>query len=193
MNDYFTFKGISCATCGIVVTELPEIILAAERVTFTDVPGRSGSLTSLEGTDVYADITYTIQCYVDDTSNVANIAKFFKGSGKLVLPNRPGGYYEGRVINQIPFEKILRGNAPRSFAVNFRLKPFFHLDSGDTSVSIPTSGTTLTNPTGFISKPLITIVGSGDIGFLVGSQVMALTGITSGVTLDSESGEAYYT
>ncbi len=44
MKDYIIWKGINSRTVGITVTELPEIILPEERVTFTDVPGLSGSL-----------------------------------------------------------------------------------------------------------------------------------------------------
>ena len=117
MKDFIIWKGINSRTIGITVTDLPEIILPEERVTFTDVPGLSGSLAQTEGVDVYKDITLAVKCYCPDPSpaTVAAIAAYFRGAGRLELPNRPDGYYKARVVNQIPFAKILRGNAARMF------------------------------------------------------------------------------
>ncbi len=119
------------------------------------------------------------------------IAAYFRGSGRLELPNRPDGYYEARVVNQIAFAKILRGNTPRTFSVSFRCKPFLHLYSGEAEQVI-TSGSFLLNPTGIQGKPLISIAGSGDITLLVGMQIIELEGIENGIILDSELQEAYW-
>ena len=193
MKDYIIWKGVNSRTVGITVTELPEIVLPEERVTFTDVPGLSGSLTQTEGTDVYKDITLSVKCYCPSPTpqSVQAIAGYFRGSGRLELLNRPDGYYEARVINQIPFTKILRGNTPRTFTVSFRCKPFLRLYSGETEQEV-TSGSFLLNPTGIQAKPLITITGSGDITLLVGTRIIQLTDIEDGITLDSELQEAYY-
>ncbi|MCR4622877.1 MAG: hypothetical protein K5663_12430 [Clostridiales bacterium] len=193
MRDYITWKGINSHTVGITVTELPEIILPEERVTFTDIPGLSGSLAQTEGTDVYKDITLAVKCYCPSPTPqaVQAIAGYFRGSGKLELPSRPDGYYEARVVNQIQFAKILRGNTPRSFSVNFRCKPFLRLYSGETKQEV-TSSSFLLNPTGIQARPLITITGSGDITLLVGTKIIQLTDIGNGITLDSELQEAYY-
>ena len=58
MMDWFEWNGVRCTQYGIHVLEQPSITIPSERVTFTDVPGRSGSLTQLEGDDVYDDISY---------------------------------------------------------------------------------------------------------------------------------------
>ena len=193
MKDYIIWKGINSRTVGITVTELPEIILPEKRVTFTDIPGLSGSLAQTEGVDVYKDITLAVKCYCPEPTPaaVAMIAGFFRGAGRLELPNRPDGYYEARVVNQIPFAKILRGNSPRTFTVNFRCKPFLHLYSGGTEATV-SSGISQHNPKGIQSKPLITITGSGDITLLIGTQIIQLSGIEDGIVLDSELQEAYY-
>ena len=193
MRDYITWKGINSRTVGITVTELPEIVLPEERVTFTDVPGLSGSLTQTEGMDVYKDITLVVKCYClsPTPQSIQAIAAYFRSGGRLELPNRPEGYYEARVINQIQFAKILRGNTSRSFSVNFRCKPFLRLYSGETEQEVA-SGSFLLNPTGVQAKPLITVTGSGDITLLVGTRIIQLSGIEDGIVLDSELQEAYY-
>ena len=193
MRDYITWKGINSRTVGITVIELPEIILPEERVTFTDIPGLSGSLAQTEGTDVYKDITLAVKCYLPSPTPqaVQAIAGYFRGGGRLELPSRPDGYYEARVVNQIQFAKILRGNAPRSFTVNFRCKPFLRLYSGEAEQEV-TSGSFLLNPSGIQAKPLITITGSGDITLLACTRIIQLSGIEDGIVLDSELQEAYY-
>ena len=193
MKDYIIWKGINSRTVGITVTELPEIILPEERVTFTDVPGLSGSLVQTEGVDVYKDITLTEKCYCPDPTpeDVSVIAAYFRGNGRLELPNRPDGYYEARVVNQIAFAKILRGNTPRTFSVKFRCKPFLYLYSGEAEQVI-TSGSFLLNPTGIQAKPLISILGSGDITLLLGTRIIELGGIENGIILDNELQEAYW-
>ena len=193
MKDYIIWKGINSKTVGITVTDLPEIILPEEHVTFTDIPGLSGSLAQTEGVDVYKDITLAVKCYIQNPTAqaVQAVASFFRGSGRLELPSRPDGYYEARVVNQIAFTKILRGNTPRTFTVNFRCKPFLHLYSGETEETVR-SGDFLHNPTGIQAKPLFTITGSGDITLLVGTQIIQLNGIEGGIVLDSELQEAYW-
>lgn len=196
MNDYIIYNGTnSHDVADLVITELPEMVIPEERVTFTDVPGLSGSLTQTQGTDVYHDRTLAVECYLRQPTadNIDKVAAYFRGAGKLYLPNRPDGYYEARVINQISFRKILRGRSPRSFTVNFRCKPLFRLYSGETDQTIATSGASITNPSTVQAKPKITIAGSGDVTLMVGgTQIVELTGIEEGIVLDSEIQEAYW-
>ena len=93
MNDWFSWNGKKCTEYGIHVLEQPPITIPAERATFTNVPGRPGSLTMLEGDDVYDDLILTAQCMVSDPGNIRNIASYLKGSGKVAFANRPGGFY----------------------------------------------------------------------------------------------------
>ena len=113
MNDWFSWNGKKCTEYGIHVLEQPPITIPAERATFTNVPGRPGSLTTLEGDDVYDDLILTAQCMISDPSRISDIAAYLKGSSTVTFANRPGGFYFARIVNQIPFEKILRGNPHR--------------------------------------------------------------------------------
>ena len=154
------------------------------------VPGRPGSLTTLEGEDVYEDVVLTAQCFLADPMKIPAIAAWLKGSGKVAFANRQGGFYHARVANQISFEKILRGNPHRSFAVNFRCKPFWY-QSNVESVTLTASTSTITNPGSVYSEPVITVYGSGDITLMVGTDIVELEGISGSITLDSQIHEAY--
>ena len=189
-NDWFEWNGVKCTAKGIHVLEQPPVTVPAERVTYTNVPGRPGSMTTLEGEDVYDDMILTAQCIVADPTQIPVIAGWLKGSGTVTFANRPGGFYYARISNQIPFEKILRGNPHRSFSVNFRCKPFWY-QAGVQPITVTTSGSTITNPGTVYSEPVITVNGSGDITLMVGTKIIELTGITSSITIDSVLQEAY--
>ena len=191
MQDWFDFNGVRCTTKGIHVSEQPPITIPEERATFTDVPGRSGSLTQLEGDDVYKDLTLAATCFISSTANIDQVISYLKGSGKVTFANRQGGFYYGRIVNQIPFEKILRGNPHCSFSVNFRCKPFLYLNSGSTPVTVARSGNFVTNPGCVASEPVITITGSGDITLMVGMQIIELSDVDGTITIDSELQETY--
>ena len=188
MNDWFEWNGVRSTEYGVHVLEQPVLTLPNERATFVDVPGRSGSLTVLEGESVYDDLVLTAQCIVENTERYEEIAAFLKGSGRVTFANRPEGYYEARIVNQIPFEKILRGNPHRSFAVNFRCKPFWYAESVPT-ITVTKSGTFVTNP-GY-AEPKITVVGSGSITLMVALTIVELEGIAGNITLNSALQEAY--
>ena len=190
MTDYFIWNGVDCRQYGIHVSELPPITIPLERSTQTNVPGRPGSLTQLEGEDVYDDMILTATCFISDPAQIPAIAAWLKGSGTVTFANRTGGYYKARIANQIPFEKVLRGNPHCTFAVNFRCFPFFYAASGD-DITITTSGTTITNPGNVYSEPKITLTGSGDITLMVGTTIVELTGITGNIVIDSALQEAY--
>ncbi|MGI6700763.1 MAG: hypothetical protein ACOX6G_10705 [Christensenellales bacterium] len=190
MNDYFLWNGVDCRQYGIHVTEQPPITIPAERSTQTNVPGRPGSLTQLEGEDVYDDIILTAICFVADPAQIPAIAAWLKGKGTVTFANRTGGHYKARVANQIPFEKVLRGNPHCSFAVNFRCFPFWYKENV-ADITITASGSALTNPGSVYSEPIMTVYGSGDITLMVGMAVIELTGISGSIVLNSVLKEAY--
>lgn len=190
MQDYFLWNGVDCRTYGIHVTNQPPITIPLERSTQTNVPGRPGSLTQLEGDDVYDDMILTATCFISDPAQIPAIAAWLKGSGTVTFANRTGGHYKARIVNQIPFEKVLRGNPHCTFAVNFRCYPFFFAEDVD-DITVTTSGTVVTNPGSVYSEPLITLTGSGDIILMVRTTIVELTDITSGIVLDCALQEAY--
>lgn len=189
MNDWFSWNGVRCTEFGIHVSEQPPITLPSERATFTNVPGRSGSLTTLEGDEVYDDLLLTATCFISDPSRIPEIAAWLRGSGTVTFANRQGGFYHARVVNQISFEKILRGNPHRSLAVNFRCQPFWYMADVQ-PITLTTSGTFVNNPGSVSSEPVITVYGSGEVTLMVGMTIVELE-ISGSITLDTPLMEAY--
>jgi len=197
MNDWFEWNGIRSSEYGIVVTELPPPTVPAERVNFTNIPGKSGSLTTLEGDYVYDDLILTATCVISDPTRIPEIAGWLQGSGKVTFANREGGFYFARVTNQIPFEKILRGNPHRMFAVTFRCKPFWYkanlpITNITGRLGTASGSSSITNPGNVPSEPIITLTGNGDITLIIGLTIVELSGISGSITLDSTLQEAYH-
>ena len=190
MTDYFIWNGVDCRTKGIHVSELPPITIPLERSKQINVPGRPGSLTQLEGDDVYDDMILTATCFIADPAQIPAIAAWLKGKGTVTFANRTGGHYNARIANQIPFEKVLRGNPHCSFAVNFRCYPFWYQENVS-DVTITSSGDTITNPGSVYSEPLITVYGSGNITLMIGTTIVELTNVSSSIVLDCALKEAY--
>lgn len=189
MNDWFSWNGVRCTEYGIHVSEQPPVTLPSERATFTNVPGRSGSLTTLEGDEVYDDLLLTATCFISDPSRIPEIAAWLRGSGTVTFANRQGGFYHARIVNQISFEKILRGNPHRSFAVNFRCKPFWYMADVQ-PITLTASGTFVNNPGSVSSEPVITVYGNGEVTLMVGMTIVELE-VSSSITLDTPLMEAY--
>lgn len=191
MKDWIEYKGVKCTAKGIHVTEYPVTVIPAERLIFTNVPGRSGALTQKEGRQVYDDVTLSFKFYCADPTPILNdIAAYFSGNGDLRYPYRPGYHYKARVINQIPLQKVIRERPNRTFTVNFRCKPFAYKDDVQ-DVTLTQSMTNVNNPCSAESEPVITVNGYGNITLLVGAQLIELHDVDGSITLNSELREAY--
>ena len=108
----------------------------------------------------------------------------------MTFANRTGGYYKARIVNQIPFEKVLRGNPHCSFVVNFRCYPFWYQENV-ADITVTTSGTMITNPGSVYAEPIITVYGSGDITLMVGTTIVELENISGSIVVDCVLKEAY--
>ena len=191
LNDWFEWNGERSTAHGVYVQEQPPITMPKDRSTQTTIPGRPGSLTKLEGDDVYDDLTLTATCFIRDPALIPDITAWLKGGGTVAFANRPGGFYHARVSNQIPFEKILRGNPHCSFAVNFRCSPPFWYVSNPDEVTITTSSYVLVNPGSIYAEPIIHVYGSGDATIIVNDTFVELEGIEDSIVLNSVIQEAY--
>lgn len=188
-QNYFIWNGRKSTEFGVYVDEQPSITMPTERTVQQTIPGRPGTLTKLEGEDVYEDLVLSVKCVMKNAERIREIMGWLKGSGKVVFPVREGGFYYARVANQIPFDKVMRGRENRTFAITFRCGPFWYVEDEE-DVTLTGSGTVENEGTVY-SEPVIEVTGTGDGVLMVGSTMVELTGMTGSVTIDSELMEAY--
>lgn len=138
---------------------------------------------------MYDDMLLTCTCFIENTNRLTEIAAWLRGSGTVTFANRQGGFYYARVVNQIEFEKILRGHPNRTFAVTFRCQPFFNMTADN--ITVTTFGTFIANPGRIASEPVINVTLSGDAEITIGGYMFSLTGVTGTVTIDTPKLECY--
>lgn len=190
MADWFLFCGIKSTALGVYVTMYPPITLPEERVEFVEVPGRSGSLTVMQGDVVYDDVLLSVECLMKDLSQLDQMSAWLRGAGDLVLGNRPGTYYKARVVNQIELTKLVRGRPHRTFSVVFRCAPFRYLYPVPKAITFNAPGD-ITNPGTVYAEPIITVTGNGDIDLLIGGKVLQLASVSGSITIDVPARLAY--
>ena len=183
--DNFIFKDISSENFNIIVNSLPPISKPTMRVQETIIDGVDGSLIEELGYESYEKkIKITIT-----KNNVDEIIKWLNGEGNLVLSNESDKYYKANVIGQINFERLMK-YLPTE--VTFRVQPFKY-KLNEESIELTESGSV--NNLGLEkSKPIIKIVGSGNVEFLVNDSLIftyTFPEEDSEVIIDSEKEDAY--
>jgi phage-related protein len=196
MADWFDFKGVRSTVNGVRVIEFPPFTLPEERVESQTILGRSGSLTTVEGDDVYNDIVLSIYCFVEDLTHINQISTWLRGEGSLLLGNMTDHYYKARAVNQLSLSKILRNYEHRTFSAIFRCKPYRYVYPAIPSTEL-INGETITNPGNIDSEPVYIIVATGGptdvISLNVGGKTINITGLNGSMTIDVEAGVAYET
>lgn len=186
---WFEWNGVRSTEYGIYVDTPPPITMPIERVSYTNVPGKSGALTQTEGEDVYEDLILTAQCVMKEGSRIPEIMRWLKGEGKVAFANRKGGFYYARVNNLIPFDKIMRGRENRAFPIVFRCKPFWYANEEE-EIAL-TKGGIIENAGSVYAEPILTVYGSGDGALTIGENTVELTGMAGSMTINSELEECY--
>ena len=135
----------------------------------------------------------TCTCTVSDPSKIYALAGWLRGSGTVTFADRDGGFYYATIANQIPFDKILKGNPHRTFAVNFRCKPFWYMSDPEPVIIPVDLSTTFTfdNPGNVPSEPVIHVTGTGEITLMIGATIIELSDMDGTITIDSQLQEAY--
>lgn len=203
MIDWFAWNGKRCTDYGMHVLQQPSIVSPQERVERVEIPGHSGSLTLLEGDNVYDDINLSCSCVIDEPftsidgslDRISAITGWLRGDGVVTFANRKTGYYKGRIANQISFDKIVRGNPHMSFSVQFQCNPYFNLFSGETPQIIQgVDGVAqLFNPGNVPSQPLLKIESSNEGTIMCGTSSMLISDLSDigYMYLDCEAKVAY--
>ena len=183
-----TFKGTTSSSKNVTVLKYPEIVKPTLRVETVKVPGRDGELT-LSGMPSYEAMVLECECMVPSVDKISAAAAWLTGRGDLVLGNDPTYAYDAQVIDEIRFEKILRGHAHRKFTVPFLCHPLKKAAATEANIELTAAGTV--NNIGHVpSRPLIKIHGSGNVVLAVGAYSLAITGISTSILIDSDLGMA---
>ncbi len=197
----FTYNGVSSLDMGLRIESKSVFSAPQYEKKFQPIPGRDGDLILPNGRYQNVQITYSV--FLPAKTLLELQEKLT--AVKAWLYTEPDRYHELRdtydadcfrravISTQLDIEDQL--NKIGMFTVSFSCLPFKYLDSGQETVTITNSGTTLTNPTAFATKPLICVYGSGEGRITVqssaGSQRWDLSDISGHIAIDSEQMNCY--
>lgn len=175
---------------GIKIKTRPSIPLAERRVTYTEIMGRSGSLTYDDNT--YKDITIAVECYLVDKELINSIydikAWLSGGVGELIFSFDDERKYIAQVVNKIDIVQSFK--ILGSFTIIFNCQPFGY--AIDNSIATLSASQGIINNIGTKeSNPTIKIYGNGTIDLTINSETIHLTNVVDYITIDSDLMDCY--
>lgn len=191
-----TFGGVTSDSVGVTVERYPSLDRPQRKVERFSVPGRSGDIIMVQ--DAWENYEQDYEIFAGSRSFGAAPAAFisvadwlYSKSGYQRLEDTYEPDYYRLACFEGPFEVE---NALSQFGratITFNCQPQRFLKSGETAVTLTTS-TTMSNPTSFTAKPVITVHGSGSGTITCGYKALTISSITDGMIIDSEKQDAYY-
>lgn len=186
MIPYFIWNGVNSIEKKIIVNELPPTTRAAKRIIENEIPGRSGKVFFDDNT--YDTFVYQIACTLAPGFDVRDVSNWLSGTGKLTISLEPGKFYEGIIINQIDFKKVM--HVFREFAIEFELQPFaYSVDEMEHNFIVP--GTIYITQSTTDILPYIKVEGNGAVTISINNKSQIINDIDGYIELNSQLEEAY--
>ena len=184
---WFNFLDKNCNDFGIVVEKYPSLFIPVKSFEKVSIAGNDKA-EYREGT--YEPIILSIECYLKDRSpqKIREISKWLnsKSEGKLILGSDPNFYYNARIINAIPINKVI--NLFGRFVIQFECEPFMY--NLEEEVITITSNTEIENKGITVSKPIYKVYGSGAT-LKVNNKEFNIYSINDYIEIDTELMECY--
>lgn len=191
MND-ISFRGVSVSSMtGVAVQKMPSHKKAASRFTEYSIPGRDGTVHINEGYDSIELIAYLILTGANASARQL-VNAWADGTGKLILSDDTTKCYIGSVLKGVEWNRDEVGGVYYDTAkIVFKCDPYMY-EATDRQETI-TTDTNLLNLGDAVSRPLITVYGTGDVGFAINNKQVEITEmeLLDPVTIDAETGYVY--
>lgn len=186
MSNYCILNGIySNELTGLLVSSLPPISKPLMRTQIETIDGRDGDIVTNLGYSAY-DKQMEIGLY--GAYDIDEIIAFFASEGTVTFSNEADKYYLYTIVDQIDFDRLVRY---RTATVTFHVQPYKYDYTG--TIDATTFPILVGNAGNVISKPILTIYGSGDITVSLNSnQIFSIAlGDYEYITIDTNAMEAY--
>lgn len=190
----FTYRGVSSADMGLIITGTPHIVSPERDVEFISVPGRSGDVIKDNRRFKNTPITYPVSLITDGepielmASKIKAWLQSEVGYFRLEDTYDPLYYRMAAYNGSLDIEDKARKIGITS--ISFNCKPFKYRHDGDRLTEIA-QATTIKNPEAWESLPHITIYGSGAVTLLVNNRSFYISDINEYIEIDSELQSAF--
>ena len=186
MMPWFTWKGENSYANGLWINKLPPIIRAAERVNEIMIPGREGTLTMLEGEDIYDPVIKKCVVIARNSMDLQHVLGWLRGSGEVTFSNEHDKKYFARIASEVSFSRI--GNDLCQATVVFYCKPYkARLNDGQDAKTF-TSSEQMYNPGDVASRPTVSITGTGaDVTVTIAGNSMTFNNLNGTINVDCDA------
>ena len=178
-QSYFIWNNVDCRSMGITSRGHAPIIRPEERVEHTEIPGRSGDLTMLQGEQIYNSYIQTVTFSAAGGFRVRNIYRWLRGAGYVTFSGEPDRKQQARVIGVMTLTKHSRRSDWWEGEVQFYCDPLKE-NLTEAPETITTSGSTVKNLGDVPARPLLAVTASGTtVEVAAGGNTLTITGATS--------------
>ena len=185
---WIEFKGIKSSDMGVRIVGAQSYTSGLRRGSEEAVAGKNGYTWLSDETREQYDIKRI--CRVN-ASKWRAVKSWLSGSGALRFSGEADAQYEARIIAKIDYKQLCPGEDPiYEFTVAFTVQPDPYVYPPADIFVATAEGQELPTPENAYALPRITIIGSGDFSLTIGNQTVYFAGITDGIILDSELGDA---
>lgn len=189
----FTYKGISSADFNIIITNTNQLSSPERNVEIIEVDGKNEALIIDKGN--YKPFKLEFECVIDsEDTNINELSRNIKHwlqndytYNDLVLSDDYDYSYEAVCINKLDIIEVVEEVG--EFQITFLCKPLRKHKSGEKKITLTSNATIYNNY--MTSKPIIKVLGSGDITLNINDQKVILKGIDGEIVLDCEVMNAY--
>ena len=182
MMPWFVWKGKnSIGDFGLWIGKLPKRVKPEERNEQIEIPGRAGSLTMLEGDDIYSSYSSEMTVIARNTLQMDEIIDWLRGSSDLILSTDTEKARSAQIVGEVAFERD--GNNLQQAVIPFVFQPFRKQIKPET-VTFTGASKTIYNPGDVASRPVVSITGSGTVTVAINGQQMSFTLGSSAVTIN---------
>lgn len=191
MRNYIILNGVNSNTLtGLLISKLPPITKPKQRTQTEEIDGRDGDIVTTLGYSAY-DKSVDIGLYGD--FDIEDVMTYFNSKGTVTFSNEEDKYYNYQIVEQIDFDKLIRFKTAK---VRMHVQPFkYSTVEGTRTFNITSEEEiTINNSGNYVSKPVISITGSGTINLSVNGYevlVIELGEDSTTITIDTANMEAY--
>lgn len=187
---WFEYKGIKSSDLGIVVEKMPSIVIPSNTFKEIDIPDAEVK-TSVSGR--LEGFTYAFECRLNEVnpSKYREIAKWLRneeGNDKLIRSDEDDKYYRAKVINNIPFDKVIKKYT--RFIVYFECEPYAYSNTEEI-ITLTNKSNILLNPGIYESRPYMKLYGNGQLQIRVNGVDITLNSVVGYIEIDSSIFECF--
>lgn len=199
MNGEITWAGTTLSSLAtnwvngdVLIEHAPETNRPARKLDRYEVPGRNGDVIVPQSAWENVTRAYDLVVYGGDydkmTADLMSWLYAPEGYQRLTDTFDTAVYRKAYVSNETDIENIMTTDGRCTVA--FECDPRRFLTSGESTTTI-TGTDSITNPTAFEARPVMTVHGSGSATIECGGNTITISSIVDGMVIDCNEQNAY--